>query len=178
MRRREIIVLLGGMIIFASPAFAQPARRAQKQRPSQATSQDVYVGQRRIGSDPDPSVRFEMLRQDNWRKGRFAAPALAIGRMASGQVVVSLIRRGRRVARQKKAPGSPGASVVRDRLSAVQGPLGLPPCRQSRRLSRSSCWSRLPRAWRRPRPDPQQSSLKLWAAVRRLCSASLKCPGR
>jgi hypothetical protein len=70
MRRREIIVLLGGMIIFASPAFAQPARRAQKQRPSQATSQDVYVGQRRIGSDPDPSVRFEMLRQDNWRKGR------------------------------------------------------------------------------------------------------------
>jgi hypothetical protein len=70
MRRREAILLLGGSIIFASPAFAQPARRAQKRGASQATSQDVYVGQRRIGSDPDPSVRFEMLRQDNWRKGR------------------------------------------------------------------------------------------------------------
>ena len=68
MRRWKALVLLGAIIILASPALAQP-RKVQKQRPS-ATSSDVYVGTRRIGSDPDPSIRCELLRQDNWRKGR------------------------------------------------------------------------------------------------------------
>src|SRR5262249_21532922 len=68
MRRWQALVLLGAIIILAAPALAQP-RKAPKQRPS-ATSNDVYVGTRRIGSDPDPSIRFELLRQDNWRKGR------------------------------------------------------------------------------------------------------------
>ena len=55
--------------VVASPAFAQSSRNAQ--RPSQAqdraTSHDVYAGQRRLGTDPDPNSRLDLLRQQNWR---------------------------------------------------------------------------------------------------------------
>jgi hypothetical protein len=58
-------------VIVASPAFAQSTRGSQ--RPSQAqqpaASYEVYAGGRRLGTDPDPNVRFEMLRQQNWRGG-------------------------------------------------------------------------------------------------------------
>jgi len=67
---RHLLIAGSLIVILASTSSAQPARKAQKQRPSVTTSNEVYVGQRQIGSDPDPSVRFEMLRQDNWRKGR------------------------------------------------------------------------------------------------------------
>ena len=49
-------------------AFAQSARKVQAQRSPQATSDYGYGGQKRY-SDPDPNVRFEMMRQENWRKG-------------------------------------------------------------------------------------------------------------
>jgi hypothetical protein len=55
--------------IVASPALAQSARKAQTQRPPQATSPDVYFGGRWLGRDPDPNVRFEILRTQNWRRG-------------------------------------------------------------------------------------------------------------
>jgi hypothetical protein len=53
----------------ASPASAQSARKAQTQRALPATSHDVYSGGRWLGRDPDPNVRFEILRTQNWRKG-------------------------------------------------------------------------------------------------------------
>ncbi|MGA7487069.1 MAG: hypothetical protein WBW74_09055 [Xanthobacteraceae bacterium] len=55
--------------IVASPALAQATRKAKTQRPPAATSYDVYRGGRRIGRDPDPNIRFEIFREQNWRKG-------------------------------------------------------------------------------------------------------------
>jgi hypothetical protein len=55
------------IVALASPAFAQSARRGEAYRPAQTTS--TPVGQPRVGTDPDPNVRFELLRQQNWRKG-------------------------------------------------------------------------------------------------------------
>jgi hypothetical protein len=52
----------------ASPALAQSERKAQIQHASQAMRYDGYVGKKRH-ADPDPNVRFEMMRQRNWRKG-------------------------------------------------------------------------------------------------------------
>jgi hypothetical protein len=66
---RSLCIVATLIAFIASPAFARSAGKAQTRHPSQATSHDVYVGQRRIGTDPDPNVRFEMMRQDNWRKG-------------------------------------------------------------------------------------------------------------
>jgi hypothetical protein len=44
-------------------------RAARAQRPPQTTSHDVYFGGRWLGRDPDPNVRFEILRTQNWRRG-------------------------------------------------------------------------------------------------------------
>ena len=55
-----------GMI--ASPAFAQSQRKAYQRAP-QAVSPGVYAGPRRGNTDPDPNVQFEIMRQQNWRKG-------------------------------------------------------------------------------------------------------------
>jgi hypothetical protein len=29
----------------------------------------VYTGRRGVNTDPDPNVQFEIMRQQNWRKG-------------------------------------------------------------------------------------------------------------
>jgi hypothetical protein len=56
--------------IVASPAFAQSTRKSQTQRGSQATSPYGYAGQKRFTDpDPDPNVQFELMRQQQWRKG-------------------------------------------------------------------------------------------------------------
>jgi hypothetical protein len=67
MRASYIVAMLG--VIIASPAFAGPGYEAKTQRAWQATSHDGYGGRHRFGTDPDPNVRFENLRQRNWRKG-------------------------------------------------------------------------------------------------------------
>lgn len=67
MRSLYIVALL--ISVVASPAFAQSVRPAKAQRIPQATSHDLYVGQKRHGTDPDPNVQFEKMRQRNWRKG-------------------------------------------------------------------------------------------------------------
>jgi len=67
--QRRLYIVAAVIAVVASPAFAQSARKAQTQRPSQATSHDAYGGKKRFGTDPDPNVRFDMLRQQNWRKG-------------------------------------------------------------------------------------------------------------
>jgi len=57
--------------IVATPAFAQSTRSSQRALPAQdrANSNEVYSGGRRLGTDPDPNMRFEILRQQNWRGG-------------------------------------------------------------------------------------------------------------
>ena len=52
----------------ASSALAAPAREAPSQPLLQAKPHDAYGRQRRH-TDPDPNVQFEMMRQQNWRKG-------------------------------------------------------------------------------------------------------------
>jgi len=56
------------MAAVASPAFAQSSRKAQAQRSPQVQSYGTYGGQKRY-TDPDPNVQFELMRQENWRKG-------------------------------------------------------------------------------------------------------------
>jgi hypothetical protein len=45
----------------ATPALAQQATRQD--------SNAVYSGDKYLGSDPDPNVRFELRREENWRTG-------------------------------------------------------------------------------------------------------------
>ncbi len=65
----RLYVIAAVFAVVASPAFAQSARKTQTPHSSQATSSDVYGGGRWLGRDPDPNVRFEIMRQQNWRKG-------------------------------------------------------------------------------------------------------------
>ena len=51
------------------PALAQSRRKAPTQYAPQATSPGVYTGRRGVNTDPDPNVQFEIMRQQNWRKG-------------------------------------------------------------------------------------------------------------
>jgi hypothetical protein len=71
MRRFCIIVAAASVIV--SPAVAQSGRNSQGQRPAQShdrpTSNDVYSGERYLGRDPDPNIRFQILREQNWRRG-------------------------------------------------------------------------------------------------------------
>jgi hypothetical protein len=64
---RDICILAAVIAIIASPALAQ-SRKAQVQPAPEATLYDPYGSQKRY-TDPDPNIRFEMLRQRNWRKG-------------------------------------------------------------------------------------------------------------
>jgi hypothetical protein len=66
--RANAYVAAALVAIVASPAFAQSTRKSQTQRGSQATSPYGYAGQKRF-TDPDPNVQFEVMRQQQWRKG-------------------------------------------------------------------------------------------------------------
>jgi hypothetical protein len=63
---KKICILAAAIAVAASPAFAQ-SRRAHPQRAPQVSS-DPYGAQKRY-TDPDPNVQFEIMRQQNWRKG-------------------------------------------------------------------------------------------------------------
>ena len=63
-----VIATIALIAMIASPAFAQSQRKAY-QRASPAVSPGVYAGPRRGNTDPDPNVQFEIMRQQNWRKG-------------------------------------------------------------------------------------------------------------
>jgi hypothetical protein len=65
---RNVCILAAAIAIVASPAFAQ-SRKSQPQRPPQAAPYDAYGGQSRRGTDPDPNVQFDIMRQQNWSKG-------------------------------------------------------------------------------------------------------------
>ena len=63
---RSVIAMIASI---ASPALAQSRRKAPTQYAPQATSPGVYTGRRGVNTDPDPNVQFEIMRQQNWRKG-------------------------------------------------------------------------------------------------------------
>jgi hypothetical protein len=65
---RTICILAAAIAIAASPALAQSGRKAQAQRLPEVPSSDPYGPQKRY-TDPDPNIRFEMMRQQQWRKG-------------------------------------------------------------------------------------------------------------
>jgi hypothetical protein len=70
MRRLCIIAVMTAAIVL--PAFAQSANadaRHSRQWQDRLQSQDVISGNRYLGRDPDPNIRFELMRQQNWRKG-------------------------------------------------------------------------------------------------------------
>ena len=70
MKRICIAATVIGMVaMIASPAYAQSRRKAPAQYAPQATSPGVYSGRRGVNTDPDPNVQFEIMRQQNWRKG-------------------------------------------------------------------------------------------------------------
>ena len=61
-------VLATAIVMAASPALAQSSRKAKAQRSPQLQSYGTYSAQKRY-TDPDPNVQFELMRQENWRKG-------------------------------------------------------------------------------------------------------------
>ena len=61
-------VVAAAIVITASPALAQSSRKPQTQRSPQVQSYGTYGGPKRY-TDPDPNVQFELMRQENWRKG-------------------------------------------------------------------------------------------------------------
>jgi hypothetical protein len=63
-----VIATIASIGMIASPAFAQSQRKAYQRAP-QAVLPGVYAGPRRGNTDPDPNVQFEIMRQQNWRKG-------------------------------------------------------------------------------------------------------------
>lgn len=63
-----VIATIASIGMIASPAFAQSQRKGYQRAP-QAVSPGVYAGPRRGNTDPDPNVQFEIMRQQNWRKG-------------------------------------------------------------------------------------------------------------
>jgi hypothetical protein len=58
----------GGDRHFRFTCVAQSSRKAQAQRSPQVQSYGAYGGRKRY-TDPDPNVQFELMRQENWRKG-------------------------------------------------------------------------------------------------------------
>jgi hypothetical protein len=66
---RQFYLVAALIAVIAAPAFAQAATRYKAQRPAQATPRDLYYGQRHYHSDPDPNVQFDLMREQNWRKG-------------------------------------------------------------------------------------------------------------
>ena len=70
---RRFCIVVAAVCVIVSPAFAQSGRSSQGQRPVQSqdrpTSNDVRSGERYLGRDPDPNIRFQLLREQNWRRG-------------------------------------------------------------------------------------------------------------
>jgi len=68
----RLYVLAAMTAVVMLPAFAPSANtqeRHPRQRQDRPQSQDVISGDRYLGRDPDPNIRFDLLRQQNWRKG-------------------------------------------------------------------------------------------------------------
>ena len=57
------------VVVCSLAQSAEAQARHPRQWQDRPQSQDVYSGDRYLGRDPDPNVRFDLLRQQNWRKG-------------------------------------------------------------------------------------------------------------
>ena len=55
----------------ASPALAQTAADSYGVPYGNADRNAVISGNKRLGSDPDANVRFDLLREQNWRNGGY-----------------------------------------------------------------------------------------------------------
>ena len=69
MRHICIAAMIAMIAIDCLARLAQSRRKAPTQYAPQATSPGVYTGRRGVNTDPDPNVQFEIMRQQNWRKG-------------------------------------------------------------------------------------------------------------
>ena len=56
---KTLIALAALATASATPALAQQALRT--------TPNAVYYGDQYLGADPDPNIRFELRREENWR---------------------------------------------------------------------------------------------------------------
>ena len=65
---QRVCAIVAVMVVVASPAFTQSVSKVQKQRSLQPSSYGAYGGHKRY-TDSDPNIKFEMMRQQNWRKG-------------------------------------------------------------------------------------------------------------
>ena len=54
----------------ASPALAQTSPHRYG-NPDRYGNNTVISGNKVLGTDPDPNVRFDLLREQNWRNGGF-----------------------------------------------------------------------------------------------------------
>src|SRR5262245_9871027 len=66
---KGICVIIPLIALLASPTFAQSARKGKAQRAAPVRMHDAPLARPRFGTDPDPNVQFEIMRQYNWRKG-------------------------------------------------------------------------------------------------------------
>jgi hypothetical protein len=60
---KTLIVLAVFVVAMVVPASAQQAQRGGPY--------SVYSGDQYLGADPDPSIRFDLQRQQNWRNGGY-----------------------------------------------------------------------------------------------------------
>jgi hypothetical protein len=66
MKSKMMLTLLGLAALVATPALAKPAHRAQVSSGAYASVNEPVVSDGRvIGTDPDPSIRFELQRDSS-----------------------------------------------------------------------------------------------------------------
>jgi hypothetical protein len=58
---KTLIAFAALTVAIATPALAQQSHRGDPNA--------VYSGDQYLGSDPDPNVRLELRRDENWRTG-------------------------------------------------------------------------------------------------------------
>jgi hypothetical protein len=60
---KTLIALAALSAVIATPAIAQQAQRGGPNA--------VYSGDQYLGADPDPAIRLDLQRQQNWRNGGY-----------------------------------------------------------------------------------------------------------
>ena len=60
---KTLIAFAALATVTATPALAQQALRNAPNA--------VYSGDQYLGADPDPNIRFELRREENWRYGGY-----------------------------------------------------------------------------------------------------------
>jgi|AmaraimetP72IA01_FD_contig_41_6359278_length_298_multi_9_in_0_out_0_1 hypothetical protein len=66
---KGICLIIPLIVLLTSTASAQSARSGKAQRSAVGRTYNTPLGKPRFGADPDANIRFEEMRQYNWRKG-------------------------------------------------------------------------------------------------------------